>query len=217
MKNKHLLRSAAVRQRGLSLVVILLLLVIVSMLGVASMQVVMMTERGARNDRDLQLAWQSAEAALVDAELDLTGPNASANSRVAQIKANPQAPSDGCTSTGTWRGFCSEISGAKPSWLAADLLDNNGPAVPLGTFTGRSFKAAGSGSGLGTQPALAPRYLVEFLQDGLGEHRRQRGSGYNSAAPAGSSANEGSLYRITAIGFGPRQESQAVLQTIYRN
>ena len=59
------------RQSGVSLVVVLLLLVIVSMLGIASMQIAMMGERGARNDRDMQIAWQSAEAALVDAETTL--------------------------------------------------------------------------------------------------------------------------------------------------
>ena len=38
------------RQDGVSLVVVLLLLIIVSMLGVASMQIATMGERGARNE-----------------------------------------------------------------------------------------------------------------------------------------------------------------------
>ena len=79
-------------QHGVSLVVVLLLLVIVSMLGVASMQIATMGERGARNDRDQQLAWQSAEAALVDAEIDLAGPNSAAVSRTAAVAANPNIP-----------------------------------------------------------------------------------------------------------------------------
>jgi Tfp pilus assembly protein PilX len=52
----------------------LLLLVIVSILGVGAAQIATMGERSARNDRDMQVAWQSAEAALMDAEFDIHGP-----------------------------------------------------------------------------------------------------------------------------------------------
>ena len=53
-------RDFPVRQRGISLIVVLMLLVVVSLLGIASMQIVMMGERAARSDRDMQLAWQGA-------------------------------------------------------------------------------------------------------------------------------------------------------------
>ena len=59
------------RSRGASLIVIMLILVVVSILGVSGIQVAMMGERGTRNDRDQQVAWQSAEAALIDAEFDI--------------------------------------------------------------------------------------------------------------------------------------------------
>ena len=52
------------RQAGASLIVVLLLLVIVSILGAGAAQIATMGERSARNDRDMQVAWQSAEAAL---------------------------------------------------------------------------------------------------------------------------------------------------------
>ncbi len=68
----HSLHHRPQPQRGMSLIVVLLLLVIVSMLGAASMQIAGMGEHGARNDRDMQLALQSAEAALIDAEVDLS-------------------------------------------------------------------------------------------------------------------------------------------------
>lgn len=208
-------------QQGVSLVVVLLLLVIISMLGVASMQIAMMGERGARNDRDMQQAWQGAEAALVDAEIDLQGPNTATNSRTALIQATPVLPSSGCTTSGTWRGFCSaETAGeTKPTWLLVDFLDasNTAPSVAFGTFTERTFANA-AGTNTGTQPALAPRYVIEDLTaSDASNPGRMVGSSYASAAAAGTLSSAGRLYRITAMGFGPRNDIQAVLQTLYRN
>lgn len=57
--------------RGASLLMVMMILVIVSILGVSGVQLALMSEKGARNDRDMQMAWQSAEAALQDAEFDL--------------------------------------------------------------------------------------------------------------------------------------------------
>ena len=129
------------RQDGVSLVVVLLLLIIVSMLGVASMQIATMGERGARNDRDMQLAWQSAEAALVDAEIDLAGPNIATVSRTSKIAANPALPDFGCQTSTEWRGLCSPVTSGtdKPTWLTIDFTNtaNTAPSVALGTFTAR--------------------------------------------------------------------------------
>ena len=59
------------QQSGMSLIMVLLILVVVSLLGVGGAQIALMSERGARNDRDLQMAWQAAEAGLIDAENDI--------------------------------------------------------------------------------------------------------------------------------------------------
>lgn len=210
------------RQHGMSLIMVLLLLVIVSMLGVASMQIAMMGERGARNDRDLQLAWQGAEAALVDAEFDLQGTNpAYAGSRAPLIKANPSIPSSGCATSGTWRGICAAQTAGqtKPTWLLVDFTSTSdaAPSIALGTFTGRAYANSG-GAELGIQPAHAPRYVLEdvTMSDGANPGRMV-GTGYASAGAAGSQAATNRLYRVTAMGFGPRSDIQAVLQTVYRN
>ena len=69
-------------QKGASLIVVLLILVIASILGVSAIQISMMAEKSARNDRDYQIAWQASEAALVDAEFDIEGmPASSSNKR----------------------------------------------------------------------------------------------------------------------------------------
>ena len=208
------------RQDGVSLVVVLLLLIIVSMLGVASMQIATMGERGARNDRDMQLAWQSAEAALVDAEIDLAGPNIATVSRTSKIAANPALPDFGCQTSTEWRGLCSPVTSGtdKPTWLTIDFTNtaNTAPSVALGTFTARSFASAGEAMGTGIQTSLRPRYTAEDVTVSAGGGRMV-GSTYQSAGGAGTNAAKDRLYRVTAMGFGPRSDIQAVLQTIYRN
>lgn len=206
----------------MSLIMVLILLVIVSMLGVASFQISSMGERGARNDRDMQLAWQGAEAALNDAEVDLMGPNTAGTSRTAAILAGPSIPESGCATTGTWRGLCNaSVTGStKPTWLTVDFTDTSAsaPTVALGTFTDRIFKQAGDANGIGIQPALAPRYVIEdvSIADALSSGKMV-GSSYASAGGAGTKASAGKVYRVTAVGFGPRSDIQAVVQAIYRN
>jgi len=56
------------RQDGAILVVSLLLLLVMTLLGLTAMQVTRMEERMAGNARDMDLAFQSAEAGLRDAE-----------------------------------------------------------------------------------------------------------------------------------------------------
>ncbi|MDR0274814.1 MAG: hypothetical protein LBI48_05665 [Burkholderiaceae bacterium] len=209
-------------QQGISLVMVLMLLVIVSLLGAASMQMSLMGERGARSDRDLQLAWQSAESALADAALDLMGPNDAPGSRTAAIQSGPPVPESGCGAD-AWQGLCSPVTAgvAKPTWLTVDFTDTSpsAPTAALGTFTGRAFPHAGAPAGVGVQPALAPRYAIEDVSraDASNVGAGMVTANYKSAAPAGTLAATGRLYRVTAMGFGPRSDIQTVAQAVYRN
>lgn len=56
------------RQRGAALVIALLMLLVMTVLGIAAMQVTRMEERMAGNARDTNLAFQGAEAGLRDSE-----------------------------------------------------------------------------------------------------------------------------------------------------
>ena len=58
---------ASGRQRGASLIVSLLMLVAVLVLGISAAQIALQGEKASRNDRDRQIAFQAAEAALMDA------------------------------------------------------------------------------------------------------------------------------------------------------
>lgn len=208
MKNNHSAscHPRALRQRGASLVIVLIVLTVVSMIGIAGIQISMMSERGARNDRDQQLAWQSAEAALADAEIDLWANNsASATSRQTIFKPVTDITMfvPGCGTSGNKQGLCTPdpVAGTKPIWLTVNFGDtsSSAPTTPYGAFTSRTFTAGSAG----VQPAAVPRYIVEAIRD---PGDRDLGS---------TEANY--VYRVTAMGFGPRKEVQAVIQMIYRD
>ena len=196
MKTKHFrLSRRAHAERGVSLIMVLMMLVVVSLLGVGGAQIGLMSERGARNDRDSQVAWQAAEAALLDAELDMTNFRTTTFDGVNKMAfvANCGQANDASS-----YGLCVTSSATKPAWLTVDFTvnDTSARSVPFGTFTTRVFAAGG----VGLQPARAPRYVIELVPDPL----------------LGTPTEPKYMYRVTAMGFGPRTDIQGVLQMIYR-
>lgn len=189
--------------RGVALVVVMLILLVVSILGVGGAQIALFGERTARYDRDYLVASQAAEAALMDAEFDIRGPNTYKDSRTSQfVQGNTGIFTTGCGSGFTTRGLChpSEDS-AKPIWATVNfVVDGAGgnSTAEFGEFTGHHFEA-----GSGIRPALAPRYIIEDIED----------------RTPGSSAELGKVktnYRVTAMGFGPRVDVQVVQQMVFR-
>lgn len=180
------------RQSGASLIMVMMILIIVSLLGISGAQIGLMSERGARNDRDLQMAWQAAEAALIDAEFDMTG--ATATRRDLFDGKNRTAFLPGCGTSGASVGLCAVTTVGKPAWLTVDFTSTaaNAPTTAFGAFSGREFKSGN----LGVQPAQAPRYIIELVEDPLDK--------------------KSVVYRVTAMGFGPRTDIQAMVQMIYR-
>jgi len=193
----HLPHSPASKvQHGASLIMVLLVLMIVSILGVGGAQIALMGERSARNDSNYQMAWQSAEAALQEAEVDMrTG------TRQGLFAPNiKNAFFDGCGSSGTSKGLCNPSIAGKPVWLSADFTSSSSPATEFGDFTSRAFS---SGS-VGIQPVKKPRYLIEVLDD----------PDVGGSLKAGTQKKY--IYRVTSMGFGPRDDIQAVMQMIFR-
>lgn len=186
-------------QRGAALMVVLMMLTIVMVLGLGAMQISVMGERSGRNDRDMQIAWQGAEAGLTDAEIDIYGPG-NASRRTSFASDSRIDFRAGCGTEGNTRGLCLPAISGKPVWLTADLTGTSGAATPLGLFTGRTF-SAGS---VGIQPAQLPRYLIEVLPDN------------QAFGDKSISAPEKLIYRITAVGYGPRPDIQAISQSLFR-
>jgi len=186
--------------RGLSLVVVLQLLLAVSILGLASAQLALMGERGARSTRDMQLALQAAEAGLADAIRDVDGPADAVARAGAFDDPRGDAFVEGCGTGPRNRGLCRQKRIGKPVWQEIDFTDSSRTAG-FGEFTGRTF-ASGAGMARGLRPVLAPRYIVEAVDD------RELLSDLSLPSLP--------VYRITAMGFGPRRDIQVVLQTLYR-
>ena len=196
-------------QQGLSLVVVLMILLVVSVIGIGAARISLSGERSSRFDRDYQLAFQAAEAALMDAEFDIYGPNTAAAQRMATFSnSNASDFLPGC-GTGTIQGLCQPTNPLRPVWFEVDFLatGNNARSVEFGTFTGRNFDNALSGTGsAGARPSRSPRYIIEVLDDkGPGTGPRSRA---DELVPK--------IYRVTAMGFGTRDEIQAVLQMTFQ-
>ncbi len=194
-------------QSGMTLVATLLILLVVLMLSIAASQIAIQGEKTSRNDRDHQIAFQAAEAALLDAEMDIEHSPDAGRSR-SDLFSNTSAigfPGEAGAACGSgeqnlYLGLChhSEI-GSVPIWHIVNFTDDatsTNSSVPYGRFTGQTFHTA-----YGSLPQKLPRYIVELMQ-------------YKTTA---SRADEISyFYRITAVGFGASQTTQVALQTIYR-
>ncbi|WP_332740301.1 pilus assembly PilX family protein [Hydrogenophaga sp.] len=183
------------REQGFSLITTLVLLVIASLLGVAASQLVLMSERSSRYDRDRLIAFQGAEAALLDAEMDIRDPGS--------VRSGLFSPTsragfeEGCGTDTTTKGLCLPSStSAGPLWSTIRFTDTD-RTVEYGEYTNRQYAAGTSG----VQPALAPRYLIELIPD---------------PTPGGNGGAPRHLYRVTAVGFGPREETQVMLQMFFR-
>lgn len=189
------------RSGGFSLIVVLLLLVVVTVLGVGAAQLSLVNERSARNDRDNEIALQAAEAALVDAELDILGPNPNAASRLCLFNNKDVAPFvEGCGSNANLGLCASNAPGTTPAWMKADLSPSSTTSVAYGTFTGQKYVV-----GKGATPAALPRYIVEVI-------RNNGGWQVNRLENAGS-GNATNIFRVTAVGFGVDADTQVALQT----
>ena len=190
-------------ERGVSLLVVLMILSVVTVLGLGGAQMAIMGERSARFERDQHIAMQAAELALADARQDILGPNINP-ARALQFSGQEGFETD-CGNGATNRGLCApSLAGTKAVWASVDFLEtgNDARTVELGTYTGRVFDAGDTG----VRPARRPRYIIEVYQDkSLGA---QKNLSEQKKGPV--------IYRVTAMGFGPRVDAQAVLQAEIR-
>ena len=170
-------------QRGISLVIVMIFLVILSALGVTAMQSSTFSSRIARNESDRNLAFQAAEAALRDAELDIKNlrvDNSLCTTSTAGCRTELISRGDGFDGSCTL-GRCDPSQIATPVWEDTTKWATTGASVAYGTYTGAA-----------ALPVVAqqPRYLLEYF-------------------PLG----ESTVYRVTAVGFGANTSTQIMLQS----
>ena len=214
--------SSLAGQRGVSLLIVMLFLIAITGITVWSVRQSMFGEGLARNQLDQDVARQAAESALRDAERDIMNlnPLLLTNASCTRARNRPPQPSDFTATCTTGLCIVPEANYTASNWAAASAptaepwwptgrggLWNNTfstkpgrqpvtttncnftGGVPIGTFTGREAI-----SGV----AIQPEYLIEFF-------RRVSSVTYQPT----------NYYRITARGFGYRQRTQVVLQTVF--
>ncbi len=210
-------------QRGLSLVIVLMFLLAITGITVWSARQSMLGEGMSRNQLDLEVARQAAEAALRDAERDLMNltetirPNASCT-RGLDRPTIASDFTDTCTgglcffpdaryASSNWSDADSDHPTlAEPWWPTskAGLWNNtfdDKPAPPVKDkcgFTGGVPLGTFTGIAPIQGVAVQPEYLIEFFQK-----------------VSNGTYQVTNTYRITARGFGYTQRTQVVLQTIY--
>ncbi len=185
-------------QRGVSLIVVMIMLSAIFVIVAFGSRLTLLGEKSARNDRDRQIAFQAAEAALSDAEVDLMGPNGAANSRVCNIHSRRvDSFAEGCGNDAFTRGLCStNTSATTPLYKSIDFEDSTSSRryVSLGEYTGRDV---GFSTGSGALPSKLPRYIVETIPFNI------PGSTPNAKA-----------FLVTGLGYGLNQQTQVMLQSV---
>lgn len=227
-------------ERGVALVVVMVLLIAISGISVWTVRRSLMGENMARNQIDQQAARQAAESALRDAERDIMNTSVVALSNASCTRGvtefNPNMFSDACT-----LGLCakpdadynavdwsaaspSNLTKAEPWWpkskggLWNETLSQKPDRTAATPDTGHCSFTGGVpfGTFTGAAPirsvARQPEYIIEVF--------RRKNVRINLAesqvTSGGEFANQWStMYRITARGFGYSAKTQAVLQTIY--
>jgi type IV pilus assembly protein PilX len=191
----------------MALVFVLIMMSIIFVIAAVTSRIATMGERASRNDRDRQIAFQAAQAALSDAELDIMGPSSAGATRVSMFWDTPT--DDTCSTATDTRGLCPPLA---PQSGDTDLRQvylrilnstaTSAPYVQFGDFTGRSSDfAVASSSNTGALPSQLPRYIVEKTSISF----------RNRSATAGQPKN---AFLVTAIGYGLQPTTQVLLQAL---
>ena len=186
------------RERGAILIITLMFLVLLTIVGVASISSATLEEKMAGNLREQYTAFQAAESALRDAEIDLEAAIGGTVNRdplslasfvtLCSAAAFPVLNIGVCTQPaappGTYRTEI--VTAAGWDWTSATKT------VPYGSYTG-----AAQLGGVFRQP----RYVIEYLAEKIDP---------TVTVPLTRH------FRITARGWGANQNTTITLQTVYK-
>lgn len=212
------------RQSGAVLVVALLFLMIITMLGVSSLQSTTAEERMSGNVRDTGNALQAAEAALRDAWYDINGVCAPGATACALRTPPISGATNFGNSTGTI-GSCSATGlclpntgavpiGSPPKYLQFDIANwsssgaNAVYPVDFGNYTlgngDKKFPITAGSEFLIKLATQQPQYIIEALCTP------------DSLSSLGGAGCPKYHYRVTARGFGGNSNTQVTLQMVVR-
>jgi type IV pilus assembly protein PilX len=193
-RGQHGLSSAQASQRGVALVVALILMVVLTLVGLAAVRGTIMQQKMTSNFSDRQIAFQVGEAGLRQAQIVVQGLS---------------TPISTAALPATIRN-CSPASGNK--CLANPLTDTGLPAADIQTVTAALFAK-------GNMAAGQPKYVIEYMGNfNAPAPTVQQLSGCSGYAPCGLS-NTADYYRIT-VSSGPAaagtDRATVTLQSMFR-
>lgn len=199
MKNLHLLpMTSPRRERGAALIISLILLVLITLVGVASLRNVVLEEKMSANFYDRSLAFQAAEAGLRVGE-GVAQAQASTSPKHTQALALGH-PTDAtqCSSTCSG-GLCSP-----PGYY--DTVLNEYVTVCEGRWemTGFTGWVTATGVTLNTQAGGAPQYFVEFM-----------GNNFPCNPDEPTLNKTCARYRVTARSQAGADRAEVMLQSVF--
>lgn len=189
MSNAHRIQMPALprTQKGVSLLVVLILLIVMSVLGVAVLRSSAMQERMSANLRDRNDAMQAAETGLLKAQRDVISGTFNAMWDGSQTFAQVRG-----SNTCAGNGYCDRS-------LAGDTEKDDVPSGPVAWTPVKSGDANGPRYG----------YVIEYLGKTKGESAEVQGVCNTTSAPR--YLCERPMFRVTSYGRG-RGLAQVMLQ-----
>jgi type IV pilus assembly protein PilX len=180
------------RQQGAVLVISLIMLLVMTLIGITGMQTTVLEEKMAGNMRDQNLAFQAAESALRNGEMD-TGANYSLTSSFLSTCAN---------------GLCLPSATAVPVWADPTTTNPVNWSSSTNTIAYASQTVGVAVTNIGGI-AAQPEYIVELLPEPPKAPGQSLAKGKGSAIPI-------ETFRITARGVGGTTTASAMVQSIYK-
>ncbi len=175
--------------QGMALFVSLVMLLILTVLGISSVQSTSMQERMARNAMDANLAFQAAESAIRDAEAYMEG--------LSDLDDFPlDSPGAITPSAAAANGYYVQVAPDQADvW---ETVDWDGALV-------RTAESTVDGV------AAQPKYLIEFLKTVVSDQDRLNLD--NIGQDTGSGRTQ--MFRVTAYGTGGTSSAHVTIQSSY--
>ena len=197
------------RQRGAVLVIALIMLLLLTLVGIAGMRDTQLQEKMAGGTEDRAIAFQAAEAALSEAEVLIQADNCTAaacsGAGFYTALARPSRDDNGATSGGNpvsevefWSKHFS-ADGASANYWADNTKVKTYPANPAGTVL--------------TGVINQPRYVIEKQDNKYSPMLKTTNGGSPSGSAGTSTVHD---YVITARGTGRTNSAVVILQSTYR-
>ncbi len=193
-----------VKQQGAALIVALIMLVLMTLVGVTAMQVTTVQEKMVANSRDLNVAFQAAETALLRGEYYVKNMQDGIFSSTCQTRWGLCLPNKSTAIKPIWTTI---------DWTSTDPDENpsleygyeqkvSQPQIPPTETAVDKVKPFPDGT-----VAKQPRYIIEDI---------------TSIAGGGQLSSDKGLYRITAQGYGQAVDdngqplARVMLQSIFK-